>query len=76
MPRKLPVLFIAGDKDPVGNFGKGVKAVAEIFEKTGMQNVTCRLYPNARHEVLGELQKEQVFADILDWMTLNHLNGE
>lgn len=73
MPRDLPVLFIAGDKDPVGNCGKGVEAVATLFEKTGMRNVTCRLYPDARHEVLNETNKAEVYADILNWMEGNHL---
>ena len=73
MPRNLPVLFIAGDKDPVGNFGKGVQDVAELFEKTGMKNVECKLYHDARHEVLNERNKEEVFGDVLAWMEKNQL---
>lgn len=68
MPRNLPVLFIAGEKDPVGSCGEGVRKVTELFEQTGMKNVERRLYPGARHEVLNEKNKEEVFADVLDWM--------
>lgn len=73
MPRDLPVLFIAGEKDPVGNCGKGVAEVAELFERTGMRNVECKLYPEARHEVLNERNKEEVFGDVLAWMEKNRL---
>lgn len=68
MPRDLPVLFISGEKDPVGDFGKGVRKAAALFEKTGMRNVTCRLYPNDRHELLNELDRYAVYEDVLDWM--------
>lgn len=60
---KLPVFLIAGDKDPVGNFGKGVSRIAHRLEKNG-HNVTLKLYPEARHELLNELNKEEVYQDI------------
>lgn len=68
MPKDIPVLFIAGECDPVGSFGKGVRRVARQFEELGVQDVTCRLYPEDRHEILNELDKEQVFADVYGWM--------
>lgn len=68
MPKKLPVLFIAGDKDPVGSFGKGVRRVEKLFHEVGMQNVAAKLYPEDRHELLNELDKEQVYGDIVAWM--------
>lgn len=68
MPKDLPVFFIAGEEDPVGNFGKGVRKVERLFRKSGMKNVECRLYPKDRHEILNELDKEQVYADVADWM--------
>ena len=69
MRKDLPVFFIAGAEDPVGNYGKGVKQTAEAFVKAGMRNVAMRLYPLCRHEVLNELNKEEVYANILDWLT-------
>lgn len=68
MPKELPVLFIAGEKDPVGDCGKGVHTVVELFEKAGMKDLECRIYPEDRHEVLNELDKDVVFGDVAAWM--------
>lgn len=73
MPKDLPVLFIAGEKDPVGNFGKGVRRAEQSFRDSGMRNVECRLYPEDRHELLNELDKWQVYADVACWMERNGL---
>lgn len=73
MPKNLPVFFIAGDKDPVGNFGKGVLRVEKMFRQIGMQNVECKLYPQDRHELLNELDKEKVYEDVVAWMERNGL---
>ncbi len=72
MKRDLPVYFIAGAEDPVGNCGKGVQKVVSIFEETGMRNVECKLYPNDRHELLNELDRYAVYEDLLEWMQKNH----
>lgn len=69
MDRKLPVLFIAGTQDPVGNYGKGVRKSAEAFRKAGMEDVTLILYDKSRHEILNDVEKEQVFQDILQWIS-------
>ncbi len=68
MPKKLPILFIAGEEDPVGAYGAGVKKVVQQFEKLGMENVKMILYPHDRHEVLNELDRETVFQDVYDWI--------
>ncbi len=68
MPKKLPILFASGEDDPVGQFGKGVKKVEEQFRKAGMQNVSCKLYPKDRHEILNETDRTQVYEDIYDWI--------
>ena len=68
MRKDLPVYFFAGSDDPVGNYGAGVRKAAEQFVKAGMENVSLKLYPQCRHEVLNELNKEEVYADLLDWM--------
>ncbi len=64
----LPILLIAGDRDPVGQFGTGVERLAQQFRQTGHHNVTCTLYPDARHEVLNEINADQVRSDILQWL--------
>ena len=67
-PKDLPVLFAAGEEDPVGNFGLGVKKTAVAFRAAGMKNVACRLYPNDRHEILNERNRREVYQDMLGWM--------
>lgn len=68
MKKTLPVLLIAGDKDPVGENGKGVQRVYEMFKKAGMQDVTMKLYPDCRHEILNELNKDEVMNDVGAWL--------
>ena len=68
MKKDLPILFISGDADPVGNWGKGVRTVFDRFKGIGMQDVTIKMYPGARHEVLNELNKDEVWADVLAWI--------
>lgn len=69
MRKDLPVLLIAGTEDPVGNYGEGVKQTAQAFRSAGMENVSMRLYPLCRHDILRELNKEEVYNNILDWLT-------
>lgn len=68
MPKNLPMLFISGDKDPVGNNGKGVKKVVDLYQRAGVKSVSLKLYQNARHEILNETNKEEVFRDIVAWV--------
>lgn len=69
LPLELPILSFGGDKDPVGRAGKGLYALDKALKKTGHANVTTMLYPNGRHEMLNEINKEQVFNDIATWLT-------
>lgn len=65
--KDLPVLLYSGDFDPVGNYGKGVRAVYEMLMKAGQQDVTLKLYPGGRHEMHNETNKDEVFADLIAW---------
>jgi Lysophospholipase len=69
MPKELPVLFVAGEADPVGDYGKGVKRAYRSFIDAGMKNVKMKLYENDRHELLNEMDREQVYEDIYQWMS-------
>ncbi len=71
IPENLPVLFISGGKDPVGENGKGVKEVYEKFLKRGMKNVKINLYKDARHEILNEINKNEVYRDVVNWLKNN-----
>ena len=68
MKKDLPVFFIAGGDDPVGSYGKGVHKCAEAFRKAGMTDVSVRVYPLCRHEILNEINKEEIFADVREWI--------
>ncbi len=71
MDKTLPVLLIAGGEDPVGGYGKTVLQTAAAFKKAGMEQVTTKLYPLCRHEILNEINQEEVFADIGKWIRKN-----
>ena len=68
MRKDLPVFFIAGGDDPVGSYGKGIRQSAEAFKKAGMTDVSVKIYPLCRHEILNEINKEEVFADVAKWI--------
>ena len=68
MKKHLPVFFIAGGEDPVGPYGKGVEQAVREFKKSGMINVACKIYPGCRHEILNELNREEVYEDVVNWL--------
>jgi len=68
IPKDLPILLVAGEADPVGNYGEGVKAVYESYKAAGIKDVEMTLFPNDRHEILNETDKEDVDARILTWL--------
>lgn len=68
IPKNLPVLLAAGSDDPVGNCGKGVRKIFERYKKAGLEDVTLRLYAGDRHELLNETDRQQVYADVYEWI--------
>ena len=68
MRKDLPVFFIAGGEDPVGSYGKGIHSCVEAFQKAGMTDVDVRIYPLCRHEILNEINKEEIFEDVAQWL--------
>ncbi len=68
LPSDLPVLLASGTMDPVGNFTRGVKAVHRRLEKAGLRDLTLKLYPDARHEILNEINRDEVYTDMLAWL--------
>ena len=67
IPETLPVLLLSGGEDPLGDFGRGTEKAAGWYRKAGIKNIECRIYPGARHEVLNEINRKQVYEDILGW---------
>lgn len=70
MPKDLPVLMISGAADPVGENGKGVLRAYHAFISAGMEDATLKLYPGARHELLNELNRQDVYQDLLHWLEM------
>jgi len=68
MNKELPILLIAGGDDPVGSYGKGVTQTAKAFRQAGMQDVSQKLYPLGRHEILNEINREEVYQDVASWL--------
>ncbi len=66
--KDLPILFVSGAEDPVGDLGEGVKKGKAMFDAAGMKDVTMKLYPDDRHEILNETDRKQVREDLLAWM--------
>ena len=68
MNMDIPVIFVSGDQDPVGLFGKGVRISYEKFKAAGVKDLSIKLYEGDRHEILNELDREVVYNDLYNWM--------
>lgn len=68
MPKQLPVLFVSGGADPVGDKGQGVQKVYDMFVLSGMDNMDIIFYEGARHEILNETNRQEVYDDLYDWL--------
>lgn len=66
--KKMPILIFSGQDDPVGNFSKGPEKLFAFLKNKGFSNLSLTLYPKCRHEMLNELNKGEVFINILEWM--------
>ena len=68
IPTDLPILLFTGAKDPVNNFGENFMKLVDRYQALGIEDLTFKLYEDARHETLNELEKDQTIADVLDWL--------
>ncbi len=68
MDTRTPVCFLSGSRDPVGQNSKGVQKVYRMFEEAGCTDLSIKLYPDARHEVLNEYNKSEVYHDVLSFI--------
>ena len=64
----MPILLASGDCDPVGNNGKGVKKVYEIMKSVGILDLKMKLFENDRHEILNEVNRNEVYEYIKTWL--------
>lgn len=69
--KDLPLFLVAGDRDPVGFYGRGVKQLYKLWIKNGKEKIEMKLYENGRHEILNEIFKNEVYEDIVKWVDKN-----
>ena len=65
-PKALPVYLLAGDADPVGRYGKGVQEIYQNLKEAGVKKVWIKRYPDARHELFQEINRQEVLLDLLE----------
>ena len=68
LPKNMPLLFVSGANDPIGDFGKGVVKTVQALRECGFERAELKLYPGMRHEVLNERDRKLVFDDIVAWL--------
>ena len=68
MNKDTPIYFLSGDNDPVGAMGAGVRKVEGMFRSAGCKDITVKLYPGGRHEMFNEINRQEVFDDLLAWI--------
>ena len=68
MNKTKPVFFLSGDMDPVGENGKGVERAYKAFCDAGIKDTYMKLYTGGRHEMLNEVNREEVYNDIVSWI--------
>ncbi len=67
VPKEMPLYLFAGDRDPVGDFGKGMKNLYDAYKRAAIFDVRLELYPEARHETLNETNRQDVMNDFIAW---------
>lgn len=67
-PKELPLFFVAGEEDPVGNYTNGVNIAINSLRKVGCKNIDMKYYPTDRHEILNELDRNDVYKDMYEWI--------
>ena len=68
IPKDLPLYFFSGKKDPVGANTEGVKKLIQKYEKLGIADLSFKFYEDGRHEMLNEINREIVIADVIKWL--------
>lgn len=68
IPKDKPVYLFSGEEDPVGMKGDGVRLLYKQYQELGLKDVECKLYPGARHEILNEINRDEVTRDLINWL--------
>jgi len=76
IPKALPVKIVSGAADPVGEYGVGVERLYQMYKELGIKDLNMKLYPGARHEIINEINKDEVFEDLLKWLDAHNKKEE
>jgi alpha-beta hydrolase superfamily lysophospholipase len=68
VPRGLPIYVFSGAEDPVGEKTRSVDQLVGAYRKAGVQDVTHKFYPGGRHEMLNEVNRDEVTRDLVTWL--------
>ena len=68
IPKDLPMFFISGTDDPVGDYSKGVEKAYDDMCKASIKDVDIMLYHGGRHEMLNEIIRDSVYEDVYNWI--------
>lgn len=68
MNKTTPIYLFSGTKDPVGENTKGVERLLKVYRKHDLQNVTHKYYEEGRHELLNDINRDEVMQDLLRWI--------
>lgn len=68
IPVDLPIYLFSGTQDPVGNYTKTIHRLIQTYQTLGIGDVTCKFYPEGRHEMLHEINRDEVTRDIIEWL--------
>ena len=67
-PKDVPIHILVGTADPVGERGAGVRRLLDILGRAGLTSVSSQLYPDARHELIHETNRDDIIRDIVAWL--------
>lgn len=76
LPKDLPLFLTVGERDPLHRKLKDFHALVEGYERAGMRDVTVRVWPDARHEILNETNRDEVTEAILHWIDRGPLGAK
>jgi alpha-beta hydrolase superfamily lysophospholipase len=68
VPMEMPIYVFAGDQDQLSDQGAGVERLLDAYAEAGLYHVTSKLYPGGRHEMVNETNRDEVIADLGDWL--------
>ena len=71
IPKSLPVYFTSGEKDPVGKNCKTIVSLIEEYKKLGIKDVSYKFYKDGRHEMLNEINRDEVMEDVINWISIH-----